>query len=105
MSFDSDALKKNTKSIFSLNPLESTKAVLNPDPANAFRTGRTSTRKSQERQSLLIERQRQKEELSLAEADSEVARRKALASSGRAGRRSLIKTGESGVLPTTLGGV
>lgn len=104
MGFDSDALKKNTKSILSLNPKESTKAVLNQDPANVFRTGRTAARKAQERQSLLIERQRQREELSLAESESEIARRKSLSTSTKAGRRSLIATSEKGVLSSNLGG-
>lgn len=104
MSFDKDALLQNTKNIFSLNPLKSAKALFNPDPANIFRTGRTSAKKLQEKQSLLIERQRQKEELSLAEETSEIERRKVKAASGRAGRRSLIKTGESGVRSTNLGG-
>ena len=104
MSFDSDALKKSLKGGLSLNPKKNLKSQLelHGDPANIFRTGRTAATKLQEKQSLLIERQRQVEQIKLAEADDEIARRKTLAQSGKAGRKSLISTSEQGA--TTLGG-
>jgi len=95
MSFDTDALKKNTKDLFRLNPKKQLKAVFNPDPANIARTGRTAAKKSQERQSLLIEKQRQATELDLAESTDEVARRRALSKSKSAGRGSLISSSTS----------
>ena len=95
MSFDTDALKRNTKDIFTLDPKKHLKALTNPDPANIARTGKTAAKKSQERQSLLIEKQRQATELDLAESSDEVARRKALAKSKTAGRGSLISSSSS----------
>lgn len=90
MSFDKDAIKGNLKKQLSLNPLEGLKAAHDPDPGKALRTGRTAAKKAQERQSLLIEKQRQATELDLAESADEIARRKALAKSKTAGRGSLI---------------
>ncbi len=104
MSLNKDAIKQNLKDQLSLNPLKSIKAAHDPDPGHVFRTGRTAARKAQEKQSLLIERQRQREEIKLAESEDEIARRKALAKSGKAGRRSLIQTSEAGVGATNLGG-
>lgn len=95
MSFDTDAIKKNTKNLFTLDPEKQLKAVTNPDPANMLRTGKTAAKRSQERQSLLIEKQRQATELDLAESSDEVARRKALSKSKTAGRGSLISTSSS----------
>jgi len=46
---------------------------------------------------------RKKEDVRLAEAQDEISRREAGASSPKAGRRSLIKTGPTG-LATNLGG-
>jgi hypothetical protein len=102
MSFDKDAFLGNTKDIFSLNPVKSVKALSNPDPGNIFRTGRTAAKKAQAKQSLLIEKQRQREETKLSEETDEIARRKALTKSGKGGRQSLIKTSETGA--TNLGG-
>lgn len=105
MSFDKTAFKDVQKGFLKFrDPKAVAKSAVNIDPGNVFRTGRTSARKSQERQSLLIERQRQREELRLAESESEISRRKVLAKSGRGGRRSLIKTSETGTVSTTLGG-
>jgi len=67
-----------------------------------FRTGKSSALRAQKEQSLLIQKQRQVDELSLAENESEIARRKQLSKSG--GRSLLIKTGESGVKSSNLGG-
>ena len=104
MSFDKDAFKTNLKGLVTptLNPKDSLKSVTDIDPGNIARTGRTAAAKLQEKQSLLIERQRQVEQVKLAEADDEIARRKTLAQSGKAGRKSLISTSEQGA--TTLGG-
>jgi hypothetical protein len=102
MSFDKDAIKGNLKKQLSLNPLEGIKAAHDPDPGKVFKTGRSAAKRAQERQSLLIEKQRQKTELDLAESNDEIARRKALAKSGKGGRQSLIQTSETG--STNLGG-
>jgi hypothetical protein len=104
MSFDKDAIKQNLKDQLSGHPVKALKAAHDVDPGKALRTGRTAARKAQERQSLLIERQRQREEIKLAESEDEIARRKTLAKSGRGGRRSLIQTSEAGVGATNLGG-
>lgn len=67
-----------------------------------FRTGRTAAKKAQKEQSLLIQKQRQQDELALAESESELARRKQQAKTG--GRSLLIKTSETGTKSTNLGG-
>ena len=69
-----------------------------------FRTGRTTAKKSQKEQSSLIKKQRQVDELSLAEEESNLARKRSLAKSGTGGRASLIKTSGSGVKSNNLGG-
>ena len=99
MSFDKDALIGNFKD--TLNPFNF-KAHFKQDKANIFRTGKTAAGKAQEKQSLLIEKQRQREDIKLADADDEIARRKALSKSTKSGRRSLIKTSETG--SSNLGG-
>lgn len=67
-----------------------------------FRTGRTAARKAQKEQTLLIQKQRQRDELALAESESAVARRRQLAKAG--GRSLLIKTSETGTKSNNLGG-
>ena len=67
-----------------------------------FRTGKTAAKKAQEEQSLLIQKQRQQDELALAESESSLARRKQLAK--KSGRSLLIKTSEAGTKSTNLGG-
>lgn len=69
-----------------------------------FRTGKTAAKKAQAEQSLLIQKQRQADELNLAEEESTIARKRALAKSGSGGRQSLIKTSEVGVKSNNLGG-
>lgn len=103
MSFDKDAFKKalNPKTILGSGGLSTIK---NADPGNIFRTGKTQAKKQQVKQTLLIEKQRQSEEIRLAESTDEIARRKALAKSTKSGRRSLIKTSEAGGGALTLGG-
>jgi len=64
---------------------------------DVFSTGKSAAKRAQGRQEEQIAAQRQKEEARLAEETDEVARRKALAKSGTAGRRSLIRTSETGV--------
>ncbi len=68
-----------------------------------FRTGRSAAKRAQKEQSMLIKKQRQADELNLAEEESAIARKRALARSG-GGRQSLIKTSESGVKSNNLGG-
>tara|TARA_R110002096_G_C14279221_1_gene696444 strand:+ start:370 stop:672 length:303 start_codon:yes stop_codon:yes gene_type:complete len=87
MSFDKEKFKKSSNPF---KPKDVIKGSLSGDPGNVFRTGRTSAKKAQERQSLLIEKQRQVSEKSLSEATDETARRKALSKSKTAGRGSLI---------------
>ena len=65
-----------------------------------FRTGASSTQRKLTKQSLL---QRQKEKIRAAEAEDEIARRRGLASSGKGGRQSLIRSSSTG-LSKTLGG-
>lgn len=65
-----------------------------------FRKGTTGKRKEAEKRTMM---QMQKEKLSLAESESEIATRKASATSGKAGRRSLIKSTQG--LSATLGGM
>jgi len=69
-----------------------------------FKTGRSAARRAQAEQTQLIAKQKQTDELKLAEEEDVIARKKSFATSGRAGRRSLIKTSESGVRSTNLGG-
>lgn len=62
-------------------------------------------KKGQKEQKELIAKQRQVDELALAEKEDELERRRQLAKSGRGGRQSLIKTSETGVSKSTnLGG-
>lgn len=69
-----------------------------------FRTGRSSAKRAQKEQTNLIQQQRQASELDLAQTEDVLARKKNLAASGRAGRSSLIKTSQTGVKSTNLGG-
>ena len=65
-----------------------------------FRTGATKQQRNIKKASLL---QKQREGVRLAEAEDEVARRRGLASSGKVGRQSLIRSTGSGLVKT-LGG-
>ncbi len=69
-----------------------------------FRTGKSSAKRAQKEQTLLIQKQRQADELELADKESVIARKRALAKSGSGGRQSLIKTSEAGTKSTNLGG-
>jgi len=71
---------------------------------DVFSTGRSAAKRAQKEQTALIQKQRQTSELELAEEEDVIARKKGLAAGGRAGRRSLIKTSETGVKSTNLGG-
>lgn len=64
--------------------------------SDVFSTGRSAAKKAQKKQEELIAQQSQKEKGELAESEDVIARRKALAASGTAGRRSLIRTSEAG---------
>ena len=105
MSFDKDAFKKDFKAkAKGINPFDKDfiKASSQVDPGKIFRNGKTQSKNGQDRQSLQIEKQRQKTAIELADSDSEIARRKVQAKSGKAGRQSLISTSEQGA--STLGG-
>jgi len=69
-----------------------------------FRTGKTSAKRAQKEQSSMIAKQRQADELNLAEEEGVIARKRNLAKSGKAGRQSLIKTSEVGAKSNNLGG-
>ena len=63
---------------------------------DTFSTGKSQAKRAQRAQEEQIAKQRQVESTNLAEKEDELARRKALAASGGAGRRSLIRTSETG---------
>ena len=65
-----------------------------------LRTGASAARRDA---ASLLKTQEQKEATKLAETESEIAEKKAMARSGRAGRQSLIKSSGGG-LSTNLGG-
>lgn len=69
-----------------------------------FRTGKTAAKRAQKEQSLMIQRQRKADELELAEGEDEIARRKQLSKAGQGGRSLLMKTSETGVKSSNLGG-
>jgi len=83
---------------------EALKKPLSLDPFGLFKTGRSAAKRAQKEQTQLISKQRQADELKLAEEEDVIGRKKLLASSGRAGRRSLIRTSETGTKSTNLGG-
>jgi len=65
-----------------------------------LRTGASAARRDAAAQ---LKEQQQKQAVMLAEKESEIAEKRSFAQSGRAGRRSLIKSSPTG-LATTLGG-
>lgn len=68
-----------------------------------FGTGKSQARRAQAKQEELIAKQKQTELAEKAESEDEIARRRALAESGRGGRRSLIRTSETGTRRENLG--
>lgn len=86
---------------------ESAKTVFKnaADPGGVFRTGATAAKRAQEQQGVAIEKQDTAEALALAESTDELARKQALISRRKGGRSSLIKTSETGVKSTNLGGI
>jgi hypothetical protein len=73
------------------------------EDSGALSTGKSAADRAQKRQAKAIAERQKKEDALLAEADSEVAKRKALGTKSRAGRKSLIATSNTG-LATNLGG-
>ena len=71
---------------------------------DVFSTGRSAAKRAQKESTALIQKQKQASELQLAEQEDVISRKKTLAASGRAGRRSLIKTSETGIKSTNLAG-
>jgi hypothetical protein len=65
---------------------------------------RKEARTAQAAQEKLIQEQKQASEQQLATEEDVIARKKLAGATGRAGRRSLIKTSETGVKSTNLGG-
>lgn len=70
---------------------------------DALSTGKSAAEKAARRQKLEMREQKKKESLKLAEAESDIARRKTGAKRGQMGRQSLIRTSEQGVT-SQLGG-
>ena len=68
---------------------------------DAFSTGRSAAKKAQKKSEEAINRQKQIELAQKAESEDVIARRKALAASGTAGRKSLIRTSETGTAART----
>lgn len=66
---------------------------------NTFSTGKSAAKRAQRTQEEQIAKQKQVEAQDLAETEDELARRKAVAESGKGGRRSLIRTSETGTQP------
>lgn len=65
-----------------------------------FKTGASAQQREAGRE---IDKQKQAEQLKLLETEDEIARKRALSGSGKAGRQSLIRSSPTG-LATTLGG-
>lgn len=97
-----DAAKSTAKGFFTGDVGSIAKGAFG-DFEGGVRTGRSTAMRAQEAQKKAIAERQKKEEQLLAEADSEVKRRQALAVRGKTGRRSLIATSETG-LATNLGG-
>lgn len=74
------------------------------DKSGVLKTGRSAAERAQKEQKVLIEKQRKADELELSEKESELAGQKLLTKGKKTGRRSLIKTSESGVKSNNLGG-
>lgn len=64
--------------------------------------GAKESKRASREQRELIKKQRQVDELALAEEESDIARRKLLAKTG--GRKLLVKTSETGERANNLGG-
>jgi hypothetical protein len=77
------------------------------DVEGGVRSGKSGmvrqAQRAQDEQMRQIKERQKKEQQALAEAESDVKRRKALAQKGKAGRKSLIATSETG-LAQNLGG-
>jgi len=70
---------------------------------DAVGTGKSAAERAQKKQAAEIAKQQKIEDQLLAEGDSEVKRRQALAKRGKSGRSSLIATSQTG-LASNLGG-
>ena len=73
------------------------------DDSGALRTGKSAAQRAQKKQAAEIAKQQKIEDQLLAEGESEVKRRQALAKRGKSGRSSLIATSQTG-LASNLGG-
>lgn len=63
-----------------------------------------ASKRARRQQSEDLTRQRKREELKIAEEESEIAKRKALAKPGAGGRSLLVATSPTGTKGTNLGG-
>ncbi len=70
---------------------------------DAVGTGKSAAQRAQKKQAAEIAKQQKIEDQLLAEGESEVKRRQALAKRGKSGRSSLIATSQTG-LASNLGG-
>lgn len=68
---------------------------------DAFSTGKSAAKRAQKAQEAQIAEQKQVEAANLAETEDELSRRRAVAATG--GRKSLIRTSETGTKRETLG--
>jgi len=69
-----------------------------------FQTGSSAAKRATKEQTEQLKKQKQIEEARLAEEEGELARKRVMTSSANKGRRSLIRTSETGVAArTTLG--
>ena len=69
-----------------------------PDPINEGADAEIAAEEGQKKQLQLLEKQKQQEQLALAENTSEVNKRRLMGAKSRAGRSSLIKTSSTGLL-------
>ena len=84
-----------------LRPLKDANEKLRKGVEKPFRTGGSRQARETKKLGLL---QQQREAVRLAESEDEIARRRGLASSGKGGRRSLIKSQSASGLAQSLGG-
>lgn len=69
-----------------------------PDPIGEGAAAEVAAEEAQKKQMKLLEQQQKDEQLALAEADSEVNKRKFMAAKRTAGRASLIRTSNQGLI-------
>ena len=94
--------KAAAKGVFT-GDISDTTSFLFGDFEGGLRSGKSSAKRAQKAQKKAIAEQKRIEDIRLAEAESGIAKRKALGTRARAGRQSLIATSQTG-RATNLGG-